>query len=190
MIVHQTQVAWAAGWSWGLCDLLARIYVVQWQIWGKNRPVSSSLLMHVSWYLLAYEYVTLYITTYKSPWCNTSSLGSPGLWQEHNCTLDTPCYFQLSGVTSGAEYHNSHVLPVGGKKVLWNGLHSAQQPEVSSWIPHLPGTEGELKGGCLQKINAGLLLEGFLLPQLRSACAGRSLNCRYYCLSCLCDMDW
>lgn len=64
--------------------------------------------MHVLWYLLAYEYVTLYIITCKTLWYNTSSRGTPGLWQECNGILDTACYFQLSGVTSGVACHKSH----------------------------------------------------------------------------------
>lgn len=50
--------------------------------------------------------------------CNTSSLGTPGLCQEHNRVLDTPPYFQLSRVTSGAEYHNSHILKWGKNNIL------------------------------------------------------------------------
>lgn len=86
--------------------------------------------MHVS-YLLAYECAVLYIITCNSLWCNTSSLGTAGPWQANTCTLDAACYFQLSGVISGTEYLNSHILTSGGdEKVLRSGLQSAQQPEV------------------------------------------------------------
>lgn len=97
----------------------------------ENKPVSSSLLVHVSWYLLAYECAILYIITCNSLWCNTCSLGTPGPWQAHNCTWDTACYFQLSGVTSGAEYQNSHILTSGGKKYF--EMASIQLNSQKSW---------------------------------------------------------
>lgn len=106
--------------------------IVEWRIWVR-RTDRCPLLVHVSWYLSAYECAILYIITCNSLWCNTSSLGTPGPWQAHHCTSDTACYFQLSGVTSGAEYQNSRILTSGGEeKLLCNGLYSAQQPQVTA----------------------------------------------------------